>query len=270
MGKYEDVIEWVFLSNFQKGDVHVAFTRDELVQAHDELNVERTKNIGDIPYTFRFRRELPESIQSKASPDSEWIIVGTGIGEYQFQLASPGKITPTLHYFPVKVPDATPEIVRQYAPGTDEQALLTRTRYNRLVDVFTGLTCYSIQNHLRTTIPNMGQVEVDEIYVGLNKRGTHFVLPCQAKSKGDKFGIVQVMQDIALCSHRYPNAICRPIALQFIDENNVALLELAIREEDNILKLNIVEEKQYELVARSDISQDDLRSLKETEAEYSV
>ena len=224
MSKYEQVIEWVFQKNYRPGDVRVAFTRDELVEAHDKLGLPRTKNIGDIPYTFRFRSELPASIVAAAPRGAEWIIVGTGIAEYQFQLSMPGKIIPTLHYYPIKIPDATPEIVRQYATGTDEQAILTRVRYNRLVDVFTGLTCYSIQNHLRTTVTNIGQVEVDEIYVGLNKRGTHFVLPCQAKSKGDRFGIVQVLQDFALCADRYPYAACRPIALQFVADSHVAVL----------------------------------------------
>lgn len=270
MGKYEDVIAWVFQKNYRSGESSVSFTREELVDAHDALGFSRTKNIGDIPYTFRFRRELPDTIKVTAPEDAEWIIVGTGIAEYQFKLAMPGKIVPTLHYFPIKIPDATPEIVRQYAPGTDEQALLTRVRYNRLVDLFTGLTCYSIQNHLRTTVDNIGQVEVDEIYIGLNKRGTHFVLPCQAKSRGDKFGIAQVMQDIALCEGRYPNAICRPIALQFTSANHVAVLELTVREEHDILKLNIVDEKQYELVPQADLSDHEIATLKEREEGYNV
>lgn len=84
-------------------------------------------------------------------------------------------------------------------------------RYNRLIDVFTGLTCYSIQNHLRTTVLNIGQIEIDEIYLGISKRGAHYVIPCQAKSPGDRFGIVQVMQDIEFCKDRYPGAICKPI-----------------------------------------------------------
>lgn len=268
MSKYEQIIEWVFAQNFRTGNVHVPFTRDELVQASSELGIARIKNLGDIPYSFRFRRELPQAIQSTAPENSEWIIVGTGIGEYQFRLASPGKIQPAQHYLPIKIPDATPEIVRQYAPGTDEQALLTRARYNRLIDIFTGLACYSIQNHLRTTVSDIGQVEVDEIYVGLNNRGTHFVLPCQAKSPGDSFGIAQVMQDIALCNERYPMAICRPIALQFIAEDRVSLLEMAINEEDDLLKLNVVDQKTYQLVPRVDISAAELSALKEREAIY--
>lgn len=265
MGKYEQIIEWIFQHNYRPGDVIVRFNREELAQASAELGFARIKNLGDIPYSFRFRRELPLSVQTTAPTGAEWIIVGVGIGDYAFRLAAPGKIEPATHYYPINIPDATPEIVRHYAPGTDEQALLTRARYNRLIDIFTGLTCYSVQNHLRTTVPEIGQMEVDEIYVGLNKRGTHFVLPCQAKSPGDRFGIVQVMQDIALCQHRYPMAICRPIALQFTGENNVALLEMAVREQDNVLMLNVVDEKHYQLIPRTGISNADLAILKERE-----
>ncbi len=265
MGKYEQIIEWVFQHNHQSGDVRVSFAREELVRASDALGLARIKNLGDIPYSFRFRRELPENIQKTAPEGAEWIIVGAGVAAYQFRLAAPGKIQPTPHLKPIKVPDSTPEIVRHYAPGTDEQALLTRARYNRLIDIFTGITCYSIQNHLRTTVTDIGQVEIDEIYVGLNKRGTHFVLPCQAKSPGDRFGIVQVMQDIALCQERYPQAICKPIALQFTADDSVAMLELTVREEDDLLKLNIVEEKQYQLIPRSEISDETLKMLKENE-----
>lgn len=207
MGKYEQIINWIFTKNYNQGDVIVSFNRNELVTASDELGLARIKNLGDIPYSFRFRRQLPEGIQSTAPEGAEWIIVGMGIGEYAFRLAAPGKITPNVHYFPTKIPDATPEIVRHYAPGTDEQALLTRARYNRLIDVFTGLTCYSVQNHLRTTVNNTG-------------------------------------------------------------ENNVALLELAIREEDEILRLNIVDEKHYQLVSRTKIFNVELEVLKESEAKY--
>lgn len=265
MGKYEQIIEWVFQQKYQPDEVRLSFNREELVRASEALGFARIRNLGDIPYSFRFRRELPDSIQNTAPAGAEWIIVGAGVGAYQFRLAAPGKIQPTPHIKPVKVPDATPEIVRHYAPGTDEQALLTRARYNRLVDIFTGITCYSIQNHLRTTVSDIGQVEVDEIYVGVNKRGTHFVLPCQAKSPGDRFGIVQVIQDTALCQERYPNAICKPIALQFMNDNGVAVLELAVTEEDELLKLNIVEEKHYELVPRAQISDAELRMLMESE-----
>ncbi|HAI86179.1 MAG TPA: endonuclease, partial [Firmicutes bacterium] len=72
----------------------------------------------------------------------------------------------------IKVPDATPGIVELYSLQ-DEQALLAKVRYNRLIDIFTGLTCYSLQNHLRTHVPELGQVETDELYVGIERGGSH-------------------------------------------------------------------------------------------------
>ena len=72
------------------------------------------------------------------------------------------------------IPDATPELIRAYALD-DEQALLAIVRYNRLIDTFLGLTTYSLQNHLRTTVQGMGQIEIDELYIGLDKHGCHYV-----------------------------------------------------------------------------------------------
>jgi hypothetical protein len=63
----------------------------------------------------------------------------------------------------------------------DEQSLLAKLRYNRLIDIFTGLTCYPLQSHLRTTLRDGSQIETDEIYIGLDKRGAHYVIPVQAK-----------------------------------------------------------------------------------------
>ena len=263
--KYSQVISWVFHKRYKKGSRSVAFTRDELVAAHDALGLERTKNIGDLTYSVRFRAELPEDITSTAPPNSEWIILGTGQATYEFRLASPGKITPATDRERIPVLDATPEIVRQYAPGTDEQALLTRARYNRLVDLFLGLTCYSIQNHLRTTVADIGQIEIDEIYLGLNKRGTHFAIPCQAKSPGDRFGIVQVMQDLMFCEEKYPNAICRPVALQFQGPNEVAMLELSVTSHRDLLRLNVVDEKHYRLCQGTELSDEHVRLLRDQE-----
>ena len=66
----------------------------------------------------------------------------------------------------IKIPDATPEIVSAYSMS-DEQALLAKIRYNRLLDVFLGVSAHSLQNHLRTTVKDIGQIEVDEIYVAV-------------------------------------------------------------------------------------------------------
>ena len=253
MTKYDYLILWVFKKHYVAGDHVVRFNRSDFTVAARQLGVSLPKNIGDIPYTYRYRRPLPKAVSDCAPAGADWIITSTGQSTYEFRLASPAKIEPSRTLKPIPIPDATPEIVEAYAPGRDEQALLTRARYNRLVGIFTGLTCYSIQNHLRTTVPGVGQIEVDEVYVGLDTRGVQYVLPCQAKSPGDKFGIVQVMQDMALCKHRYPQAICRPIALQFAPGSAVSVLELDVARENGLLRLQVVEERRYRLLPFKDV-----------------
>lgn len=259
--KYSKIIEWIFTQNHSPEKLRIPFTRDDFVTASENLGFDRIKNLGDISYSFRFRIDLPDRVQSTAPAGKEWIILGAGSGQYEFRLALSGKVSPSTNRYRIKIPDATPEIVRLYAPGEDEQALLTRVRYNRLIDIFTGLTCYSIQNHLRTNVRGIGQVEVDEVYVGINRRGAHFVIPCQAKSKKDRFGVVQVIQDLELCKFKYPNAIRKPVAIKFVDSNSVAMLELAVTENEEVLSLNVVEEKHYELVPRTEIAEDELKQL---------
>lgn len=259
--KYDKIIEKVFFDNYSETSI-VPFDREELASASETLNIPRIKNLGDIVYSYRFRKNLPDAINETAQTGCEWIIVGTGIGSYEFRLSQIAKIEPASNRQKIKIPDSTPEIVKMYAPANDEQALLTKVRYNRVTDLFVGMTCYSIQNHLRTTVNGIGQIEVDEIYIGVNKNGVHYVFPCQAKSPGDKFGIVQVLQDITFCSSRYPSVICRPIAMQFLDDDSFAMLETNIEEEDNMLKLIVIDEKHYKLVNRNDLSREEIENYR--------
>ena len=152
-----------------------------------------------------------------------------------------------------KVPDSTPGVISMYALN-DEQALLAKLRYNRMIDVFTGVTCYSLQSHLRTTVPDLGQVETDELYIGVDKRGVHYVFPVQAKGGKDTLGIVQIEQDFAMCAEKFPSLTCRPIAAQFMAEDLIALFEFEQQETG----IGISSEKHYRLVSPEDVTPEDL------------
>lgn len=141
----------------------------------------------------------------------------------------------------------------------DEQALLAKLRYNRLIDIFTGVTCYSLQNHLRTSLSEMGQIETDEIYVGVDQRGAHHVFPVQAKGGNDKLSIVQIEQDFALCKKKFPSLISRPIGAQFIEANLIALF--GFEEGENGITRSM--EKHYRLVPPDQITPDDLKLYQE-------
>jgi len=136
--------------------------------------------------------------------------------------------------------------------------LLAKVRYNRLIDIFLGLTTYSLQNHLRTTVKGVGQIEIDEIYVGVNQGGCHFVIPVQAKGGNDQLSVVQTKQDIQCCSEKYPNLITRAISTQFMENDLIALFELAVQDD----QVKLVQERHYRLVPGHEISAKDLNSYK--------
>src|SRR5690606_14931163 len=179
-------------------------------------------NLGDIIYSYRFRKDLPGEITRLAPENEEWIIRLTGKGAYTFFLGPKLEIRPNLHLAHSKILNSTPGVIKKYSLS-DEQALLAILRYNRLIDIFLGLACYSLQNHLRTTVPEMGQVETEEIYIGIYKRGAQYVIPVQAKGGSDKQGKVQIEQDFALCAHKFPKLICIPVAAQFMRDGKIAL-----------------------------------------------
>jgi hypothetical protein len=141
---------------------------------------------------------------------------------------------------------------------TDEQALLAKLRYNRLIDIFSGVTCYSLQNHLRTTLPGRGQVETDELYIGVDRRGAHYIFPVEAKAAREKIGHVQIMQDIMLCEAKFPRLICRPVGAQFMEDDLIALFEFEAAGDT----VKIVTEKHYRLVQPKDMSPADLEAYR--------
>ncbi len=251
--RYMQIIERIFLSIHKKGEQEVLFRRSDIEEAATTLGITLPKNIGDVIYSFRYRIPLPPSILKRAPKGKEWIIRPAGRGTYRFVATGVAQIAPTKHMAETKVPDATPGLISMYALN-DEQALLARLRYNRLVDIFTRVTCYPLQSHLRTTIPQLGQVETDEIYIGVDRRGAHYVFPVQAKGKTDRLNVVQIEQDVALCRHKFPNLICRPIAAQFMPDERIALFEF----EESHSGIAVSLEKHYRLLPPEEIDQKEL------------
>jgi hypothetical protein len=253
--RYSAIVSRVFEDHYRDGVVEFEFTRDEFVSVANILNVVLPKNIGDMPYSFRYRNELPATIGATAQPGHEWIIEGAGRGKYRFKQVRLNRIVPRDELLAIKVPDATPEIIGAYALS-DEQALLAKVRYNRLIDIFLGIAAFSLQNHLRTTVKNVGQIEIDEVYVGIDRHGRQFVVPVQAKGGSDKHGSVQTQQDILCCAEKFPDLICRAVSAQFMDDDRIAMFELALHDGE----IRVVDEKHYRLVPSSEISANDLRA----------
>jgi hypothetical protein len=157
-----------------------AFSREQLISTAAKLDIPVLTNVGDILYSFRYRNPLPEGILKTQPKGKEWVIEGTGRAEYEFRLVPINRIAPNDNLITIKIPDATPEIVESNSLW-DEQALLAKVRYKRLIDIFLGVSAYCLQNHLRTTVKGMGQIEIDEVYVGVDRTGYNTSFPFRQK-----------------------------------------------------------------------------------------
>jgi hypothetical protein len=117
------------------------------------------------------------------------------------------------------------------------------------------VTCYSLQSHLGTTVPSIGQVETDEVYVGVDRQGAHYVIPVQAKGGKDRMSVVQIEQDIAVCAAKFKDAICRPLGAQFMQSDLIALFEF----ESTSDGVRVRAERHYNLVPPEELTEEDLR-----------
>lgn len=253
--RYQQLAAWVFTKHYTPGDTRVEWRRDELPEGAASLGIELPKNLGDVVYAIRYRIDFPSAMRDAAPDGHEWIIRSVGRSKYAFDLIpAQVRIRPNAALEVTKIPDATPEIIAASALG-DEQALLALVRYNRLIDIFLGVASYSLQNHLRTTAKGVGQVEVDEVYVAVDRHGRQFILPVQAKGGSDEIGITQTEQDMAVCAEKWPEMICRPISAQFGEDGRIALFELSLQDD----QVRVRRESHYRLVPAKDITATDLQ-----------
>lgn len=191
--------------------------------------ISKHKNIGAVIYDFRFRRKMPDKVRETEQPEKGlyWRISLIGKARYCFVLGPNPIILPAPDTSVVEIFEAIPEVIAEYS-FDDEQALLAKVRYNRLVDTFLGVTAHSLQNHLRTFVEDVGQIEIDELYVGHDGDGREFVIPVQAKGKKDKLSTVQTEQDLAFCrGHpKFSSLTARPVSAQFLSNGRVHLFEM--------------------------------------------
>lgn len=254
IARYTAIILDIFKRFYRDGSLEFEFDRDEIEKSVEILKIKKPKNLGDVIYTFRYRKKLPNEILATQPEGKHWLILGAGDARYRFRLSDLAYIYPTKGMMVRKIPDSTPELINQYAL-TDEQALLAKIRYNRLIDIFLGITAVSLQNHLRTKISNYGQIEIDELYVGVDTRGAQYVVPVQAKGKKDVLGVIQTIQDKIYCQsqEKYAQCIVRPVSAQFM-KDTIALFELDFDGND----VSIVRERHYRLTFASDITDAEL------------
>ena len=171
-----------------------------------------------------------------------------------------GNITPSPVKYRLSLADETPSVVARYIRD-EKHLLLAKVRHNRLIDRFFNTVATSIQQHVRDQLPGFGQIEIDEVYVAVNNTGNQFEIPVQANGGSDQIGIVQVMQDLALCRKAFPLLTPRLVAVQFVkDETGETIVMFELIEKDG--ELLVADEKQYRLVPANQIGEEDLANYR--------
>jgi hypothetical protein len=275
-GAYTTIILEAFFNHYKEGQTRFVVTRPELLQAAQKHGIKMkdddderkdpespAKNIGDVVYTFRFRRQFPKEIRDTAPAGKMWIILGAGDARYEFRLITTPKLDADPGLFVTKVHDATPQIVLRFSLN-DEQAILARVRYNRLIDLFCKCVAYSLQNHLRTKIKEIGQLEIDELYVGSNRQGEHFIIPVQVKREKDKLGVSQLIQDLEYCALNHPALTARAIGAQSIKRpvgddtlDLLALFEFECQDTGDDIIISKRAERHFQLLPYREITEED-------------
>ena len=173
-------------------DFNKDFIEEAMLDLRNAGEVEHIRNLADIKYTYDARREFPTAISSHGY----WAIVGTGKSKYRFERIEQNnliRIPDDLGAYRTddfEVEDRTPSAVAAVL-GNDEQATMTRLRYNEILNVCLGMTTYAVQGHERTSV-SCGQIEVDEIYVGEFGQ-EKFVIPISGKGGKDCLSYTQAL-----------------------------------------------------------------------------
>jgi len=115
-----------------------------------------------------------------SSRDRPGKISVSGSREYHFRATDPGGAG-RLDLTPLPVRRLLPKVVSEI----DEQGLLTMVSYCQLLDQFTGLRVYRLRSHVRKSVADIGQAELDEIDVGVALRDDEkpVIFPIEAKNE---------------------------------------------------------------------------------------
>ena len=104
----------------------------------------------------------------------------------------------------------------------------------------------------------MGQIEIDELYIGLDKHGCHHMVSVQAKGGKDRIGVVQIMQDIGFVDQKFPGTRFWAVAAQFMKDGEIALFELTLKDDE----VRLVKERHYRLVPADRLDREAVRDYR--------
>jgi hypothetical protein len=222
---YVPILREIVRRNYSDGVTRIEFTVRDVRQVAGDLKIE-IGNAPDMVYRMRARTRLPDDILDLGFT----VLRGVGRGRYALEVGGEAIVHLPEHDV-LDHNDQTPLPVRRLLPEElselDEQGLLTMVGYSKLLDHFTGLTVYRLRSHVRRSVPNIGQAELDEIDVGVALRDDEIpvVFPIEAKATDEVINRVQVATAVAYCQTYFPGHVIRPIVVKLTFDGVMHFLE---------------------------------------------
>lgn len=130
------------------------------------------------------------------------------------------------------IPDLTPSwVARVQVQGMDEQSVLTKIRYSRVIDRVLGFRVHQVQPHYKNSAKGLGSNEVDELYVD----ETNVLVLVSMKKEPDKLSLSQ-FRALNICAadlrtrSEYRGYQTRSLALSMVPRRRHNLIDLFIHE----------------------------------------
>jgi hypothetical protein len=242
---YVPILREIVRRSYEPGTQRIEFTKQDVEQVADDLGL-KLGNAADVVYRMRSRTRLPDDILDLGFT----VLRGIGRGRYALEVGGEAVVhLPEHEIFDHN--DQTPLPVRRLLPEDlselDEQGLLTLVGYCKLLDHFTGLTVYRLRSHVRKSVPEVGQAELDEIDVGVALRDDEIpvVFPIEAKAADEVINRVQIATAVAYCQTYFPGHEIRPLVVKLTYDGILHFLEF--RATTSLPGLRIVSSHGYRL-----------------------
>lgn len=242
---YVPILREIVRRKHTAGGSRIEFTKQDIEAVAVELGL-KVGNAADLVYRMRARTRLPDDILDLGYT----VLRGVGRGRYALEVGGEAVVRLPEHDV-LDHNDQTPLPVRRLLPENlvdlDEQGILTMVAYCKLLDHFTGLTVYRLRSHVRKSVPNVGQAELDEIDVGVALRDDDVpvVFPIEAKAADEVINRVQVATAVAYCQTYFPGHEIRPIVVKLTYDGVLHFLEF--RATTALAGLRIIHSSGYRL-----------------------
>lgn len=223
---YTPILLAIFKRKYVAGSSEVTFTLEEL-RAELVAAGLQARNVADLVYRMKSRTVLPEEITSKGFR----LLEIRGRGKYALTFSESTLIDYPDPVEVIDVQDRTPFAVRRLLADdfgkTDEQGLLNVLRYNDLFSHFLRAQSYHLKGHVRRSVPQTGQVEVDDVHVALSGGldDPLILVPVEAKAKDDPVNRVQIAMQVRYANYEFPGLLVRPLTVKLFADGMVLFME---------------------------------------------